>query len=146
MFDPKKQSPGDPLTTAAANAALARLAETDPEAGLFGCNHHVFDVRPAACWPDDIPGAAAVDPATLHAAIRDCQPVAFGYMAPEGNQTARTVLPLALVHPPHEEKLLAWCAAREDFRQFFERSMQGPMPQPGDFRNDRMALLLGNPL
>ena len=132
---------GYPLTAAAANAALARLAETDPEAGLLGRIYQLFDVRPAAYWPDDIPVAAAVDPATLHAAIRVCQPVAFGYTALEGNETARTVLPLALVHPPQGEKLLAWYAAREDFRQFFVRSMQGPMPQPGDFSNDRMALL-----
>jgi predicted DNA-binding transcriptional regulator YafY len=69
--------------------------------------------------------------------------VAFGYTDLVGNKTTRTVLPLTLVHPPQGVKLLAWCAERQDFRQFFVRSMQGPTPQPGDFRRDRMALLEG---
>lgn len=42
---------GDPVTAAAANAALARLAETDPEAGLLGRIYQMLDVRPAAYWP-----------------------------------------------------------------------------------------------
>ena len=134
---------GDPVTAAAANAALARLAETDPEAGLLGRIYQMLDVRPAAYWPDDVPAAAAADLAILHAAIRASQPVAFGYPDLDGNKTTRTVLPLALVHPPQGVKLLAWCAEREDFRQFFVRSMRGPKPQPGDFSGDRMALLEG---
>ncbi|MDQ1850791.1 WYL domain-containing protein [Gemmobacter fulvus] len=134
---------GDPVTAAAANAALARLVETDPEAGLLGRIYQVLDVRPAAYWPDDVPAAAVADLGVLHAAIRACQPVAFGYTDLDGNKTTRTVLPLALVHPPQGVKLLAWCAARQDFRQFFVRSMQGPKPQPGDFSGDRMALLEG---
>lgn len=39
--------------------------------------------------------------------------------------------------------MLAWYAEREDFRQFFVRSIQGPMLQPGDFSGDRTALLEG---
>jgi len=134
---------GDPVTAAAANAALSRLAETDPEAGLLGRIYQMLDVRPAAYWPDDVPAAAAADLAIVHAAIRASQPVAFGYTDLDGNKTQRTVLPLALVHPPQGVKLLAWCAERQDFRQFFVRSMQDPTPQPGDFSGDRMALLQG---
>jgi len=133
----------DPVTAAAANAALARLAETDPEAGLLGRIYQLLDVRPAAYWPDNVPAAGAAELAILHAAIRACQPVAFGYTDLDGNQTARTVLPLALVHPPQGVKLLAWCAEREDFRQFFVRSMQNPTPRSGDFSDGRMALLEG---
>ena len=69
--------------------------------------------------------------------------MAFGYTDLDGNKTTRAVLPLALVHPPQGVKLLAWCAERQDFRQFFVRSMQGPTPQPGDFSGDRTALLEG---
>ena len=134
---------GDPVMAAAANAALARLAETDPEAGLLGRIYQMLDVRPADYWPDDVPAAAEADLAILHAAIRASQPVAFSYTDLDGNKTTRNVLPLALVHPPQGVKLLAWCAARQDFRQFFVRSMQGPTPQPGDFSSDRMALLEG---
>ena len=134
---------GDPVTAAAAKAALARLAKTDPEAGLLGRIYQILDVRPAAYWPDNSPAAGTTELAILHAAIRANQPVAFGYTDLEGNKTTRTVLPLALVHPPQGVKLLAWCAERQDFRQFFVRSMQDPTPQTGDFSGDRMALLEG---
>lgn len=134
---------GDPVTAAAAKAALARLAETDPEAGLLGRIYQLLDVRPAAYWPDNAPAAGAAELAVLHVAIRASQPVAFGYSDLDGNQTTRTVLPLALVHPPQGVKLLAWCAARQDFRQFFVRSMEAPTAQAGDFSGGRMALLEG---
>lgn len=41
----------DPVTAAAANAALARLAETDPDAGLLRRIYQMHHVRPAAYWP-----------------------------------------------------------------------------------------------
>lgn len=134
---------GDPVTAAAAKAALARLAETDPEAALLGQIYQLLDVRPAAYWPRDVLEAAAADIATLHAAVKASQPVAFGYTDQSGNQTTRTVLPLALVHPPQGVKLLAWCQERGDFRQFFVRAMTGLAAQPGDFSADRLALLEG---
>lgn len=134
---------GDPVSAAAADAALARLAESDPEAALLGRIYQLLDVRPAAWWPDDLPEAAAADLATLHAAIRACQPVAFGYTDLSGTATTRIVLPLALVHPPQGVKLLAWCEERRDFRQFFVRAMKGLVPQAGDFSAGRMVLLEG---
>lgn len=134
---------GDPVTAAAANAALDRLAASDPEAALLGRIYKMLDVRPAQYWPEDAPEAAATDLAVLHAAIRACQPVAFGYTDLSGNETTRTVLPLALVHPSQGVKLLAWCEEREGFRQFFVRAMTKLTPQPGDFSADRMALLQG---
>jgi predicted DNA-binding transcriptional regulator YafY len=134
---------GDPVTAAAAKAALARLAETDPEAAVLGQIYQLLDVRPAAYWPQDVPEAAAADLATLHAAVRASQPVVFSYTDQSGNQTTRTVLPLALVHPPQGVKLLAWCQERGDFRQFFVRAMTGLVSQPGDFSADRLALLEG---
>lgn len=134
---------GDPVTAAAANAALARLAETDPEGALLGRIYRMLDVRPAAYWRKDVPEAAAADLATLHAAIRACQPVTFGYTDLSENETTRRVLPLALVHPPQGVKLLAWCEERQDFRQFFVRAIKGLAPCPGDFSEDRLALLEG---
>jgi predicted DNA-binding transcriptional regulator YafY len=134
---------GDPVTAAAANAALDRLAEADPEAALLARVYRLLDVRPAAWWPADQPEAAAEDLATLHAAIRACQPVAFGYTDLSGQVTERRVLPLALVHPAQGVKLLAWCEMRQDFRQFFVRAMREPVAQPGDFTADRLTLLEG---
>lgn len=134
---------GDPVTAAAANATLERLAETDPEAALLGRIYEMLDVRPASYWRNDMPDAAAADLAALHGAIRACQPVGFDYTDLSGNESTRRVLPLALVHPPQGVKLLAWCQEREGFRQFFVRAMTGLTPQPGDFRADRIALLQG---
>ncbi len=134
---------GDPVTAAAADAAIERLSQTDPEGAILARLYQLLDVRPAQYWPEDMPEAAAADLAMLHAAIRTSQPVAFGYTDLSGNETARTVLPLALVHPPQGVKLLAWCEERGDFRQFFVRAMRGLTPQAGDFSADRLALLQG---
>lgn len=134
---------GEPVTAAAAKAALKRLAEADPEAALLGRIYQLLDVRRAAYWPQDVPEAATADFATLHAVISATQPVAFSYTDQSGNQTTHTVLPLSLVHPPQGVKLLAWGQERSDFRQFFVRAMRGFAPQPGDFGADRLALLEG---
>jgi predicted DNA-binding transcriptional regulator YafY len=134
---------GDPVSAAAARAALARLAETDPEAALLGRIYQLLDVRPSAWWPADLPAAAEADLVVLHGAIRACAPVAFGYADLSGAETTRRVLPLALVHPPQGVKLLAWCETREGFRQFFVRAMSELAVLPGDFGTRRMALLQG---
>lgn len=134
---------GDPVAAKAAEATLARLAETDPEAALLGRIYQLLDVRPAAYWHGDLHEAAAADLSALHGAIRASQPVAFGYTDLSGQETTRTVLPLALVHPPQGVKLLAWCEERMDFRQFFVRAMLGLALREGDFSGDRLALLQG---
>lgn len=134
---------GDPVAAAAAEAALARLAETDPEAALLGRIYQLLDVRPVAYWHGDLPAAAAADLSALHEAIRASQPVAFEYTDLSGQETTRTVLPLALVHPPQGVKLLAWCEERRDFRQFFVRAIQGLALREGDFSRNRLALLQG---
>ena len=134
---------GDPVAATAAEATLARLAETDPEAALLGRIYQLLDVRPAAYWHGDLPAAAAADLAALHGSICACQHVTFGYTDLSGQETTRLVLPLALVHPPQGVKLLAWCEERRDFRQFFVRSMQGLTRKEGDFSRKRLALLQG---
>jgi predicted DNA-binding transcriptional regulator YafY len=134
---------GDPVAAASAEATLERLAQTDPEGALLGRIYQLLDVRPAGSWHRDLPEAAAADLATLHRAIRACQPVAFAYTDLSGQRTTRAVLPLALVHPPQGVKLLAWCQERHDFRQFFVRALQGLTVQAGDFGSERLALLQG---
>ncbi|KGJ05687.1 hypothetical protein IT41_05635 [Paracoccus halophilus] len=134
---------GDPVGAAAAKAAIERLAETDPEGALLYRLYRALDVRPAAFYRSDMPEAAAADLSLLHRAIRACQPVAFSYTDLSDNETERRVLPLALVHPPQGVKLLAWCELAEGYRQFFIRAMRDLTPQPGDFAEDRIALLQG---
>ncbi len=134
---------GDPVGAAAARAAAARLAGTDPEGALLYRLYRALDSRPSSWWREDAPAAAAADLALLHGAIRDSRPVAFGYTDLSDNESARTVLPLVLVHPPQGVKLLAWCRAAEGYRQFFVRAMRDVTVQAGGFADDRLALLQG---
>lgn len=134
---------GDPVTAAAANASLAQLAQTDPEAGLLVRIYQQFDVRPSHSFAGMAPAADAAVLAMLHETIASCRPVAFAYTDLDGNASWRTVLPLVLVHPAQGVKLLAWCMQREDFRQFFVRAIKGPDVRPGEFRSRRASLLAG---
>lgn len=91
------QHRGDPVTAAAARAAVARLAATDPEAAILTRLYQLLDVRPAAYWQEaalNEPPAKAEDLEVLHGAIRACQPVAFDYTDMGGTVTSRQVLPL----------------------------------------------------
>lgn len=135
---------GDPVTAAAAQTALQQLTATDPEGALLLRLYRALDVRPAAYYHGEaLPAAGADDLALLHRAIAACQPVRFGYTDLEDQHSQRTVLPLALVHPPQGVKLLAYCLERDDYRQFFVRQMRQVTPRAGDFRRDRLALLQG---
>lgn len=134
---------GDPVGAAAARAAIERLAETDPEAALLVRLYRALDERPSAFYRADAAPAAEADLALLHVAIDNRQPVGFGYTDLSERDSARTVLPLALVHPPQGVKLLAWCLAAKGYRQFFVRSMCDIAPEPGDFTAERLALLRG---
>lgn len=133
----------DPVTAAAAQAAIERLSRADPEGAILARLYQLLDVRPARAWHEGAPEAAAADLAVLHGAIRACQPVGFGYTDLSGAETTRTVLPLALVHPPQGVKLLAWCEERRDFRQFFVRAIRRLSPRAGHFGADRLTLLEG---
>ena len=138
---------GDPVTAAAAQASIARLAESDPEAALLVRLYQALDVRPAGYFYPEmaqvLPPAAEADLLLLHESIAGCRPVGFAYTDQAGEASTRVVLPLALVHPPQGVKLLAWCLMREGFRQFFVRAMRGLTLQPGEFRDRRLALLEG---
>lgn len=134
---------GDPVSAQAAEAAIARLAETDPEGALLARLYRALDVRPAMVYRADAPAATPAVLALLHSAIAASQPVGFGYTDLSDQTSVRNVLPLALVHPPQGVKLLAWCQAAEGYRQFFVRAMQDVQPLTGDFSEQRVALLQG---
>lgn len=135
----------DTVQVAAAETALQRLAETDPEGALLVRIYRAHDAPSAAYWAGDISGGEAKDTtlALLHGAIRESRPVALVYIDAVEQETRRTVLPLALVHPPQGVKLLAYCRKREDFRQFFVRSIKAPSLRPGTFAQSRIMLLQG---
>ena len=134
---------GDTVLAARADAVLARLEATDPEASLLVQIYRRFDVASASYWYGDTNdnAPATSDLAVLHDAVHDCQPISFHYTDLQGEETARAVLPIVIVHPPQGVKLLAWCAMRRKCRQFFVRSMRDLNVEPGSFRADRLTLL-----
>ena len=134
---------GDAVSAAAAEAAITRLTETDPEGALLARLYRALDVRPSQYYRADMPEAAPAQFEVLHGAIAASQPVFFGYTDLSDQQSEREVLPLALVHPPQGVKLLAWCEAAQGYRQFFVRAMRDLAPRPGGFAERRMALLQG---
>jgi hypothetical protein len=134
---------GDAFAAAAAGAAIARLAETDPEAALLARIYRALDVRPAMLFRTDMPAAAPSALALLHAAISGSHPVFFGYSDLSGRPSEREVLPLALVHPEQGVKLLTWCEAAQGYRQFFVRAMCEPALRSGCFADRRLTLLQG---
>lgn len=135
---------GDGVAAETARAAMSRLAETDPEGALLVRLYRKLDVLPAQSWHrrSAVPAHDATL-ALLHEAMARCVPVGFAYTDLEGDISERTVLPLALVHPPQGVKLLAWCNLRAGYRQFFVREITALTELPGDFTGQRMALLQG---
>lgn len=133
---------GDPVMVRAADRALADLHQSDLEGALLLRLYIALDVRPASYF-EAAPDADIADLDLLHTQIMSCGPIRFGYTDLAGHCTVRTVLPLALVHPPQGVKLLAWCEERGGYRQFFVRAMQGLTSRPGDFTARRMTLLEG---
>lgn len=133
----------DPVRAKAAAEVLEKLDRDDPEAGLLVRIYQRFDVPPASYWLGD---AYSPDPThleRLHSAVRESRRVQITYTDLQGAETTRAVLPLALVHPVQGVKLLAWCEARQDFRQFFVRSMADVSAQSGEFVIRRLELLRG---
>lgn len=134
---------GDPVSARLAEQAIARLAHTDAEGALLARLYRALDVRPAGdFWRAHGPADAGVL-ALLHQAVGEARSVSFAYRDLEDRETRRSVLPLALVHPPQGVKLLAWCQLRGDYRQFFVREMGDVAMGADGFAEARMTLLQG---
>lgn len=134
---------GDPVLTAKAQAVLVKLESEDPEGAALVRLYRRFDRASAfeAYHDDDDDGVSIVSLAPLHGAVHEARAISFRYADLTGATTKRTVLPLALVHPPQGIKLLAWCALRQDCRQFFIRSLWDLTVHDRHFGDRRLALL-----
>lgn len=134
---------GDPVLAARADATLASLERNDVEAALLIRIYRRFDVASTGYWHGTAPLNEAQDTkfALLHAALDACSKVRIRYHDLEGSVTERSILPLALVHPPQGVKLVAWCEMRRDFRQFFVRQIDEILVGQGNFRSERLRLL-----
>ncbi len=68
--------------------------------------------------PLDDPALGCVSKATLRDAIRNERKLRLTYRSAEGEETARTVRPVALVYHVEVVLLAAWCELRRGFRHF----------------------------
>jgi len=134
---------GDPVLAAKADTVIAALESTDPEGAALVRIYRQYDVASAFYQYGDMGGdqASVENLAILHLAVRDCRAASFHYIDLAGEVTVRTVLPLALVHPPQGIKLLAWCEKRGDYRQFFVRALSALTLQGKRFVDRRLPLL-----
>jgi predicted DNA-binding transcriptional regulator YafY len=106
------QRADQPLAAAARNA-IAKIAAVLPEDlrdSVDGSGLLAGPGQPLA--PDPI------DLAAVRAAIRTERKVIIDYTDPKGNETTRTVWPIALGFFDRVRMLVAWCELRQDFRHF----------------------------
>jgi predicted DNA-binding transcriptional regulator YafY len=59
-----------------------------------------------------------IDVAQFRAAIRDGRKVAISYRSEEGNETIRTIWPIAVSYFDAQRLIIGWCELRTDFRSF----------------------------
>ncbi|SLN76136.1 helix-turn-helix transcriptional regulator [Oceanibacterium hippocampi] len=96
-----------------ARAALAKIEAALPEA-------HASRLRDAPLYAfrsDDTP-AAPDHLSRLRLAVREKRKARLDYASIAGQQTERTVWPLALIRWSHVWMLAGWCELRGDFRSF----------------------------
>ncbi len=103
---------GDAGLMRAAKTAAGKIAVVSPgpDGPLEAAGLHVSD------WGAEMP--ERIDPAMLRSAIRDAHKLRLHYNDWEGEETIRTVLPVALIYYVESAVLAAWCELRRDFRHF----------------------------
>ena len=60
----------------------------------------------------------SIDVAQLRAAIRDGRKATINYRSEEGNETIRTIWPIAVSYFDAQRLIIGWCELRQDFRSF----------------------------
>jgi predicted DNA-binding transcriptional regulator YafY len=101
-----------PLAEAARNA-IAKIAAVLP--GDLRDSIHGTGLL---AGPGPRPPPDPIDIASIRAAIRTERKLILAYTDPNGNQTRRTVWPIALGFFDRVRMLAAWCELRQDFRHF----------------------------
>jgi predicted DNA-binding transcriptional regulator YafY len=59
-----------------------------------------------------------IDVALFRAAIRDGRKATIGYRNEEGNETTRTIWPIAISYFDAQRLIIGWCELRTAFRSF----------------------------
>ena len=103
----------DPGLQDAADSVLAKVTTVLPEALRGGVTAAPFFVSDGSA---DQP--TGIDLADVRRAIRETRKVRITYANAEGQQSDRTVWPLAMAYYVDVTLLGAWCEFRQDFRHF----------------------------
>lgn len=130
------QRRGDPALARAAADTLAKIAATLPEAHQRQAAHAIAKVYSYVQYTPP-----PVDPGLLRRACWEEEALDITYRDKQGAETARRILPLAMVYLDMQVVLLAWCCLREGFRQFIVPAILSARPTGESFRPRRVALL-----
>jgi len=127
---------GDPTLAAAARSVLAKVAATLPDDREQQLLHAISQVyRPEARFGDGLD----IEP-IRNACWRE-EALSIHYADRNGQETERTILPLAVVYAEKSLTVLAWCRLRQGFRMFRLERISQAMPTGESFRPRRAALL-----
>lgn len=130
---------GDVPLSAQTAASLCEIEKVMPEARDLFALHALF--RDHDGWGGR--REVRIDLSVIAAACHAGQPLRIGYTDLKGAQTTRVIWPLTLVYPPHGVFVLAWCCARQGYRQFFAHAIDHVAPEAGSFGDRRAGLLAG---
>ena len=126
----------DPKLHEAAARVLAKVTSVVPEAmraHLAAAPLYVSEG--SAAVPE------GVDPASLRTAIRDQRKLRIFYRDEGGNQTRRTIWPIAMAYYVDVTLIGAWCELRNDFRNFRVERIDGSEVLDERFRDDNGRLM-----
>ncbi|MDG2483123.1 MAG: YafY family protein [Alphaproteobacteria bacterium] len=104
---------GDKGLEAAARRVNAKIADALPSARETELDDGRFVVSRFGA-----PEPETADMSMLRHAVRNDHVVSLEYQDEQGNQTTRTVLPLAVIYYTELTVLAAWCELSRDFRHF----------------------------
>lgn len=128
-------SEDDPRVVTAARTIIAKLVATSDSKARARLARAAADFahpRPAD-WDEMI--------AIVESAIRDERELRISYADQVGQDTVRTIRPLALAESRQGESVAAWCKLRADFRHFRLDRIVGIVVLETDFKGQRERLL-----
>ena len=129
---------GDPMLAKAAESVLAKIAASLPDEREQQRLHAISRVFRA-----DPRYAGTTNLTPIRAACWREEAVCIRYQDGEGAESARKILPLALVYNNACITVLSWCCLRQDSRMFRTDRIVDVQPEGTSFRPRRVALLRG---
>jgi predicted DNA-binding transcriptional regulator YafY len=126
----------DPVRAETARTALAKIVAAGPaafRARLAHASANVAQPRPIADW-DELIGI-------VESAIGDERELRILYYDQAGQDSVRTIKPLAVAESRQGDSIAAWCNLRRDFRHFRLDRIAGITALESFFKGERDALL-----